>query len=250
MSEILRTLGALLAGALAALLWADRQRSPKPARPEPDIEFVEQEVYVDNPEQAERISELESALAEQSDELAAERARREPPPEEPPPSIDAIRAARARAYLLERELSQRDDSSPSHWTELAPEHPDALADAVAEHLPRVAWHPPLESLGDIELAQVWQTLGAMHEFAEACAGDWFEFHGDFARWCRESGHPHALDPDVCATDADNPAFRVPERVNRSGQLVVPTYVTVGEARFHFVDDVAGETDRMHIVGVR
>ena len=120
-----------------------------------------------------------------------------------------------------------------------------MLDAVAEHLHRVSVREVPDSA---DIALVWSALGALHEFAEACQADWFEFHGDFARWCAESGHPDALPGDWLGVDESMPRFAVDPRVNRSGEMVVPRYIQVGDHRLHYVDDVAGETGRMHVVG--
>ncbi len=259
MASLLRTLIAFLTGAAAAMMWLDRQTRPEPSRPapvqpppakpEPEpiveqvIEFAFAEVHVPDPAQAARIAELEAELEQQ-------RAVRVAPPAEPPPSVDALRAARAHAYELERRLEGADGAAPIRWSERDVPAAAELPDAAAEHLPRVALHSVSDS---VDSAALWAALGAMQAFAEACRGEqavWFEFHGDFARWCAESGHPDALGPDRCGHDESHPAFAVAAQVNRSGRLVVPTYVQVGEQRVHYVDDVAGETGRMHVVGAR
>ena len=85
----------------------------------------------------------------------------------------------------------------------------------------------------------------MQEFADASGGAWFEFDGDFARWCLESGHHVALDPEQVGVDEARPTFTVEARVNRSGRMVVPTYVRIGDQKLYYIDDVAGETGRMH-----
>lgn len=245
MGELFRTLAALLAGAFAALLWADRQRpsratdapeqsAPGSSAPEPIME----EIPVRDPLLEQRIEELEL-------QLTAERARREAPPDEPPPNVDAVRAARARAYALERQLADQEAAAQTRWSDLQP-GADQMLDAVVEHLPAVALHAPSEGL---DPAQLWRALGAMQAFCEACQEDWFEFHGDFARWCAESGHPDALDGSDVGDDPRRPIFAAPTRVNRSGQLVVPTYVAVGAFRLYYVDDIGGETGRIHVVGV-
>ena len=306
MATLLRTLVALVTGAIAALLWVERQTASRPAPPAPQppkpppepervVETVVEEVVVPDPQQAARIAELEAELAEQRTlrtpppqpapppepervvetvvekvtetvveevvvpdpeqtariealeaELQAQRAIRASEPDEPPPSVDAIRAARARSFELERRLSQSDSLTGPSWTQLAPQSTDELIEAAAEHLPRVALHSAPDSA---DLAPIWRTLGAMQEFAEACEGDWFEFHGDFARWCAESGHPEAIDGERCQLDEHRPTFTVEARVNRSGQMVVPTYVEAGETRCYYVDDVAGESGRMHVVDI-
>ncbi len=249
MAMIVRTVLAFFGGAVAALLWIERQTSserpqpgrpagPDPAEPERHVEPVVREVVVPDPEQAARIESLEAELAEQ-------RARRELPPDEPPPSVDAIRAARARAFELERRLSdQRSDLAP-RWSDVEAPQIEGLIDAAAEHL-------PLVSLGGVpdtaDPALVWSALGALHEFTQACRADWFEFHGDFARWCAESGHPDAVPADWLGVDESMPRFAVDSRVNRSGEMVVPRYIQVGDHRLHYVDDVAGETGRMHVAG--
>ena len=249
--RLLQTLLAFLGGVVAALLWLERQTAPMrqppasppqppppPATPEP--ERVVEEVVAADPEQAARIEALEAELAEQ-------RALRTPEPGEPHPGVDAIRAARVRTLELERQLSvQREDGSP-RWFDLDPPAAEEVVHAAADHLPRVAiWIEP----DSIESAALWNALGSMQEFAEACGGAWFEFDGDFARWCAESAHHAALDPQQVGVDEERPSFAVEPRVNRSGEMVVPNYVTVGETRCYYVDDVAGETGRMHIVGVR
>ncbi len=248
MGGILRTLAALFTGALAALLWVEqRQPTRAPERagedsagaPAAGVERVE--VAVADPEQVERIVALEA-------ELAAERSRREAAPEEPPPTVDMIRAARARSFALERELALREGGAEiAHWTVNAPVSTSEIGDAAAEHLPEVAWH--IVDAATMEVSALWSALGAMEEFAIANDSDWFEYHGDFAGWCRESGHPHALDVDVLGEDSELPSFEVPAEVNRSRRMVVRNYVLVGERRLYYVDDLGGETGRMHIVGV-
>ena len=254
--SFLRTLLAFVSGAIAAILWLERQtssRPPPPQRtppspdpqppappPEPEriVEHVVEHVVVPDPEQAARIEALQAELDEQ-------RAIRTSEPTDPHPGVDAIRAARIRALELEHELArERDDDAP-RWDRIQPPTADDLAEVAAEHLPRVAlWINP-DSLDPLSL---WQALGAMQEFAEASGGAWFEFDGDFARWCAESAHPHALDPDQPGIDDSRPTFAVEARVNRSGHMLVPNYVLVGEQRLYYVDDVAGETGRMHVVG--
>lgn len=247
--SLLRTLLAFVSGAVAALIWLERQTSSRPApanetpppppAPPAEPERIVEQVPVPDPEQAAMIEALEAELAEQ-------RAIRAPEPGGAHPGVDAIRAARARALELERQLSrQRGDESPP-WFEIEPPSSEDLIDAAAEHLPRVAvWIDPQ----DTDASALWNALGAMQEFAEASGGAWFEFDGDFARWCAESGHPHALDPDQAANDDSRPSFQVEPRVNRSGRMVVPTYVQVGESKIYYVDDIAGETGRMHVVGL-
>ena len=254
--SFLRTLLAFVSGAIAAILWLERQTSSRPAPPQrtptaPDpqppapppeperiVEHVVEHVVVPDPEQAARIEALQAELDEQ-------RAIRTSEPTDPHPGVDAIRAARIRALELEHELArERDDDAP-RWDRIQPPTADDLAEVAAEHLPRVAFWINPDSLDPLSL---WQALGAMQEFAEASGGAWFEFDGDFARWCAESAHPHALDPDQPGIDNDRPTFAVEARVNRSGQMVVPSYVLVGEQRLYYVDDVAGETGRMHVVG--
>lgn len=248
--RFLQTLLAFFGGAVAALVWLDRQTSSertRPARPaapsseEPErvVEPVVQEVVVPDPEQAMRIEALEAELAEQ-------RTRREAPPDEPPPSVDAIRAARARAFELERQLSEQRTHHAPRWSDIEAPQIEALVDAVAEHLPLVSVRGVPDSA---DPALVWSALGALHEFADACGADWFEFHGDFARWCEESGHPDALPGDRLGIDDSMPRFAVDSRINRSGELVVPRYIQVGAHRLHYVDDVAGETGRMHVAGL-
>jgi hypothetical protein len=254
--SLLRTLLAFVSGVVAALIWLERKTSPSnppaapgsepapsqsgiPADSPPEPERVVEQVVVADPDQAAKIEALEAALAEQQAIRVSE-------PGEAPPSVDAIRTARARAFELERQLArQREDDSP-RWFEIDPPAADELIDAAAEHLPRVAvWVEPEPS----DPGELWRVLGAMQEFAEASGGAWFEFDGEFARWCRESGHPHALDPEQAGADDLRPEFPVESRVNRSGRMVVPNFVEVGDLRLHYVDDVAGETGRMHVVGL-
>ena len=256
--RLFQTLVALVTGAIAALLWVERQTSSRPAplpdppaappassptqpptQPPPEPERVVEQVVVADPEQSARIEELEAELEEQ-------RAIRTSEPDEPPPSIDAIRAARARAYELERQLTQTASGGSPGWPGIATPALEEMIDAVAEHLPLVALRSEINGL---DASALWTAMAAMQQFAEACAGDWFEFHGNFARWCLESGHPAALEGDQLGIDEERPTFAVEERVNRSGRQVVPTYVLVGESRLYYVDDVAGETGRMHVVGV-
>ncbi len=199
--------------------------------------MVEQ-VEVPDPEQEARIAELEA-------ELAAQRSLRTPEPGEVHPGVDAIRAARSRALELERQLSRQSNDDSPRWFDVSPSS-DELIEAAIEHLPRVALRVQPDS---IDPGGLWAVLGAMQEFAEASGGAWFEFDGDFARWCAESGHPHALDPDAPGSDEARPAFAVEIKVNRSGEMIVPTFVQIGERRCYYIDDVAGETGRMHIVGI-
>ena len=237
MAALLRTLIALIAGAVGALLWVE-QRQPS-RRDDPPAQPTVERVEVPDPEQTQRIEQLEAELAQQ-------RAMRETPPDEPPPGVDAIRAARARAFELERALSrQRGDAAP-RWSDLDTPTPDTLLDAAAEHLPRVAvWTAP-----DVEdAAPLWRALGALQEFAQACDGDWFEFHGDFPRWCAESGHPASLPTDQLGADESRPVFEVDPRVNRSGRQAAPNYIQINHHRHHYIDDTAGQTHRIHIVGV-
>ena len=248
--RLLQTLLALVTGAIAALLWVDRQTSSRPTpRPEPaptpppdlhpEPERVVEQVVIPDPDQEARIEALEAELAEQ-------RAIRAPEPSEAHPGVDAIRAARLRALELERELSRERNNSSLRWFQIDPPSAEDLVDAAAEHLSNVAlWISP----ASLDASELWPVLGAMQEFAEASGGAWFEFDGEFARWCAESGHPHALDPDQPGLDEQRPTFKVAPKVNRSGQQVVPTYVKVGEQKLYWVDDVAGETGRMHVVGV-
>ena len=242
---------AFVGGAVAAILWLERRttssapespapKRPPPTSPRPEPEPAIEQAPVPDLEQAARIAALEAELSEQ-------RALRTPEPTEPHPGVDAIRAARARTFELERQLVATTDDAVAGWADAEPSAPEELIDAVAEHLPRISWLADID-VPEIEL--VWPVLGAMQEFAESCGGDWFEFDGDFARWCAESGHPDALPGDVCEIDPERPTFQVPERVNRSGVLVVLTFVRVGGQRLYYVDDVGGETGRMHVVGVR
>ena len=248
--RFIQTLLAFLGGAVAAMLWLDRQTPPErsqPSQPEDPAPRAERVVEPD-PDQA--------ALAE----LADQRSRREPPPDEPTPEIDAIRAARARAYELERQLARQlagqDRVSTPHWSEIEPPAPEALIDAAAMHLPGVALRAAPKSDDPDVRAAIWAALGALHEFAQACADNsaasaWFEFHGDFARWCAESGHPDALPAERLGIDASRPIFPVDVRVNRSGEMVAPGYITVGDGggrRLYYIDDAAGATGRMHVVG--
>ncbi len=248
--RLLQTLLALVTGAIAALLWVDRQTSSRPTpHPEPaptpppylhpEPERVVEQVVIPDPDQAARIEALEAELAEQ-------RAIRAPEPSEGHPGVDAIRAARLRALELERELSRERNNSSLRWSQIDPPSAEDLVDAAAEHLSNVAlWISP----DSLDASELWPVLGAMQEFAETSGGAWFEFDGEFARWCAESGHPHALDPDQPGLDEQRPTFKVAPKVNRSGQQVVPTYVKVGEQKLYWVDDVAGETGRMHVVGI-
>lgn len=247
--RLLQTLLAFVTGAIAAVMWLERQTATDRSRPAPPVESepastppapepVVEQVEIPDPEQEARIAELEAELAEQ-------RSLRTPEPGAVHPGVDAIRAARARALELERQLSQQSNDGTRHWFEVSPSA-DELVEAAIEHLPQVAVRIQLDS---IDSGDMWKTLGAMQEFAEASGGAWFEFDGDFARWCSESGHPHALDPDVAGTDDRRPTFAVEAKVNRSGRMVVPTFVTIGEHRCYYIDDVAGETGRMHIVGL-
>lgn len=247
--RLLQTLLAFVTGAIAAIMWLERQTAPdrarpapssdpEPAQPPPEPERVVEQVEVPDPQQTARIAELEAELAEQ-------RAIRTPEPTDAHPGVDAIRAARVRALELERQLAQQSEDDPVRWFDLSPSA-EELIDAAVEHLPHVALHVQPDS---VDPAQLWKALGAMQEFAQASGGAWFEFDGDFARWCAESGHPHALDPDVPGADEARPTFAVEARVNRSGQMIVPTYIQVGDSRCYYVDDVAGETGRMHIVGL-
>ncbi len=64
---------------------------------------------------------------------------------------------------------------------------------------------------------------------------------------RERG-PEALSVERLGIDASMPTFPVDVRVNRSGSMVVPSYIAAGEQRFYYVDNVAGATGRMHVVG--
>ncbi len=248
--RFIQTLLAFLGGAVAALMWLERQTSserptagptPSPAPsppPEPErvVERVVEEVAVPDPEQASRIEQLEAELAEQ-------RALRTPEPSDPHPGVDAIRAARMRALELERQLSQNHVEGRPRWFEIDPPPAEDVIEAAAEHLPLVAlWvRPDLVNAG-----QLWRALGAMQEFADASGGAWFEFDGDFAGWCRASGHAHALDPDQVGEDEARPQFPVDPRVNRSGRMAVPTYVQLETHRLHYIDDIAGETGRMHV----
>lgn len=244
---MLRTLLAFVTGVFAAIMWLDRQTSPDRSRPaapstpsaSPAPERVVEQVTVPDPEQAARIEELEAELAEQ-------RAVRTSEPGDAHPGVDAIRAARMRALELERQLSQNNVDGGRRWFEIDPPALEDVSEAVAEHLPRVAlWIHP----NQVDPDTLWQTLGAMQEYAESSGGAWFEFEGDFAGWCRESGHAHALDPELPDTDEGRPTFKVEPKVNRSGQMVVPTIVKLGAQRLYYVDDVAGETGRMHVVGL-
>ena len=247
--RLLQTLLAFVTGIVAAVMWLERQtagersRPASPVEPQPDStdptpERVVEQIEVPDPEQEARIAELEAELAEQ-------RSMRTPEPGEVHPGVDAIRSARARALDLERQLSQQSGDGTRYWFDVSPAA-DELIEAAIEHLPQVAIRVQLDS---IDSPDMWSVLGAMQEFAEASGGAWFEFDGDFARWCAESGHPHALDPDVPGTDETRPTFAVEAKINRSGQMIVPTFVTIGEHRCYYVDDVAGETGRMHIVGL-
>ena len=104
--------------------------------------------------------------------------------------------------------------------------------------------------GSFDPGALWRALGAMQEFAEASGGAWFEFDGDFARWCRESGHAHALDPEQVGVDEARPSFAVAREVNRSGRQLAPRLCDeLEERRLYWIDDVAGRTGRMHVVGV-
>ena len=251
--SLFKTLLAFVSGAIAALLWLERQTSPRPPPPSqpqpaqpttpppqaPEPERVVEQVVVPDPEQAARIEALEAELAEQ-------RAIRTSEPSDAHPGVDAIRAARVRALELERQLSQHRDHDTPRWFEIEPPPPEDLIERAATHLPDVAIWVEVNSL---DATTLWKALGAMQEFAAASGTAWFEFDGDFARWCAESGHPHALDPDSPRTDDSRPTFPVDPRVNRSGQQVVPTYVKLGQARLYWIDDVAGETGRMHVVGI-
>ena len=248
--RLLQTLLAFVTGAIAAIMWLDRQTSPDRSHPAPppppppptsppQAERVVEQVLVPDPEQAARIEELEAELAEQ-------RTLRIPEPSEPDPGVGAIRAARMHALELERQLSRNHVHAGPRWSEIEPPALDNVIEAVAEHLPLVAlWVQP----DPLDPGKLWRALGAMQEYAEASDGAWFEFDGDFAGWCRASGHPHALDPDQVGADEERPDFRVELRVNRSGRMVVPTYVEIETLRLHYVDDVAGETGRMHVVGL-
>ncbi|MXY85136.1 MAG: hypothetical protein F4Y95_01255 [Chloroflexi bacterium] len=247
--RLLQTLLAFVSGVIAAIMWRERQTAgdrarpaspaqPEPASPPPAPEPVVEQVEVPDPEQESRIAELEAELAEQ-------RSLRTPEPGEAHPGVDAIRAARTRALELERQLLQQSDDGATRWFDVSPSADD-LIEAAIEYLPQVAVRVQPDS---IDPSDLWGVLGAMQEFAAASGGAWFEFDGDFARWCAESGHPHALDPDVPGTDEERPTFAVEAKVNRSGQMIVPTFVAIGEHRCYYVDDVAGETGRMHIVGL-
>ncbi len=248
--RLLQTLLAFVTGVVAAVMWLDRQTSGERGRPaapapspppaeSPEPERVVEEVVVPDPEQAARIEALEAELAEQ-------RAIRTSAPDDGHPGVDAIRAARMRALELERQLSQNNVDGGPRWFEIEPQAVDVLIDAVAEHLPRVALQVQLDS---VDAGPLWRALGAMQEYAEASGRAWFEFEGDFAGWCRESGDPHALDPDQVGVDEERPEFGVEVRVNRSGRMVVPSYVEVEALRLYWVDDVGGETGRMHVVGL-
>ena len=244
--RLLQALLAFASGAVAALLWLERRTAPHPP-PEPErvveqvVEQVVQEVPVADPEQAARIEQLET-------ELARQRALRTPEPNEPHPGVDAIRAARIRALELERQLSRQrhgEHGDTPRWFEIPPPPADQLLEAAAEHLPSVAvWIQP----DSLDPGALWTALGAMQEFADASGGAWFEFDGHFARWCAESGHPHALDPDQVGTDDQRPVFPVEPRVNRSGRMAAPTYIQLNDQRLHYIDDIAGETHRIHLVG--
>ncbi len=242
--RLLQTLIAFVTGAVAAIMWLERQTSPDRSAPSPlpqqerAAEPVE-EAAAPDPEQARRIEELEAELAEQ-------RALRTPEPSDPHPGVDAIRAARIRALELERQLSRNSVHAAPRWYEIDPPALEDVIEAVAEHLPQVALRVQPEP---VDSGQLWRALGAMQEYAEAADGAWFEFNGDFAGWCRGSGHPHALDPDQVGEDEERPQFPVESRVNRSGRMIVPAYVEVEHVKLHYVDDVAGETGRMHVVGL-
>ena len=253
--RLLQTLLAFITGIIAAVMWLDRRTSPqsapdrppppppsKPPEPERIVERVVEQVIehvpVPDPEQAAKIEALEAELVQQ-------RALKTPEPSESHPGVDAIRAARIRALELERQLSRHQNSDTPRWFEIDPPAPDDLLDTAAKHLPNVAiWIEP-ESLDPTAL---WKALGAMQEFADASGEAWFEFNADFARWCSESGHPHALDPDQVGTDDQRPIFPVQPRVNRSGQIATPAYIQLQDQRLHYIDDIAGETHRIHIVG--
>lgn len=249
--RFLQTLLAFVTGVVAAIMWLDRHappersspapQTPAPPPPEPErvVDRVVERVVVPDPEQAERIEQLEAQLEEQLALFTSE-------PTELNARIDAIRAARMHALELERRLSGNNVHGGHRWHELEPPALEDVVDAVADHLPRVAlWVQP----DPVDPGKLWRALGAMQEYAEASEDAWFEFVGDFAGWCRQSGHPHALDPDQVGEDEERPEFQVELRVNRSGQMVVPTYVEVEILRLHYVDDVAGETGRMHVVGL-
>ena len=247
--RLLQTLLAFVTGVIAAIMWLERQTAgdrsrpappaePEPASPPPVPERVVEQIEVPDPEQEARIAELEAELAEQ-------RSLRTSEPGEVHPGVDAIRAARSRALELERQLSRQSDDDSPRWFDVSPSS-DELIEAAIAHLPRVALRVQPDS---IDPGELWAALGAMQEFAEASGGAWFEFDGDFARWCAESGHPHALDPEAPGTDEARPTFAVEPRVNRSGQMIVPNFIQIGEHRCYYVDDVAGETGRMHIVGI-
>ena len=246
--RLLQTLIAFASGAIAAIMWLERRTAPdRPASaptppaepPPPEPECGVEEVVVADPQQAARIEELEA-------ELAAQRAQRTPEPTDPHPGVDAIRAARMHALALERQLWQNHADRGPRWFEIGPPTVEDVIEAVAEHLPLVAlWVQP----DPVDAGELWRALGAMQEFAEESGGAWFEFDGDFAGWCRASGHAHALDPDQVGEDEDRPKFPVDPRVNRSGQMAVPTYVQIESRRLHYIDDIAGETGRMHVVGL-
>ncbi len=259
--RFIQTLLAFLGGAAAAALWLDRQTPPERSQPDQPDDSAPRAARVveQDPDQAAQIERIEGELAE----LADQRSRREPPPDEPTPEIDAIRAARARAYELERQLARQlagqDHASTPRWSEIEPPAPEALIDAAAMHLPGVAIRAAPKSDDPDIRASIWAALGALHEFAQACADNsavsaasaWFEFHGDFARWCAESGHPDALPAERLGVDASRPIFPVDVRVNRSGEMAAPHYITVGDGggrRLYYIDDAAGATGRMHVVG--
>ncbi len=246
--RLLQTLIAFASGVIAAVMWLERRTAPdRPVSvptptaepPPPEPERVVEEVVVADPQQAARIEELEAELAEQ-------RALRTPEPTESHPGVDAIRAARMHALALERQLSQNHADRAPRWFEIDPPPLEEVVEAVAEHLPLVALRVRPDA---VDPAQLWRALGAMQAFAEESGGAWFEFDGDFAGWCRASGHAHALDPDQIGQDEARPEFPVDPRVNRSGQMAVPTYVQIESRRLHYIDDIAGETGRMHVVGV-
>ena len=111
-------------------------------------------MVVADPEQSARIEELEAELEEQ-------RAIRTSEPDEPPPSIDAIRAARARAYELERQLTQTASGGRPGWPGIATPALEEMIDAVAEHLPLVALRSEVDGL---DASALWTAMAAMQQF--------------------------------------------------------------------------------------
>ena len=265
MGAFVQLLLALLAAAGAVFVWFKRRdEGAKPAAApqeeeaaEPQVQWMTEEIYVEDPKQAERIAALEEELAAaravQAEEEAAAQAQAahlgevEEELAAARQLLEEAAAEAAAAAAAEAEAAQVDAAEALAAEAAAEPEGEAEEEAEAEaHLQRVALWGDQSAIAGADVEALWRALASFQAFAAACGEAEADCADGFAGWCAASGHASALPADQLGTGDGEHVFTVPSSVHSSGRAAAPQYVQAGRLRLHYLDDLGGYSGRIHV----